>query len=164
MTIFVTFRVHIFCRMPYTAAITLEILRISSLVPFGTVHRTLEDVTFHSYQIPKDTIIMANLYQVHHDKEIWGDPETFRPERFLTKDGSQIDVNHPKILPFSIGKRQCLGEVLGRNNIFLFLTSLFQRFDILSDSVSNNVIGTPQAGIFRNPPPFKVVFRDRLQK
>jgi len=105
---------------------------------------------------------MANLYAVHNDKEIWGDPETFRPERYLTKDGKEIDKNHPKVIPFSIGKRQCLGEVLARNNIFLFLTSLFQRFDILEAAGPN--VGTPRAGVFRFPAPFKVVFHDRQQK
>jgi len=29
-----------------------------------------------------------------------------------------------------LGKRSCLGEILGRQMIFLFLTSLIQRFDI----------------------------------
>ena len=31
---------------------------------------------------------MVNLWSVHMDPKIWGDPENFRPERFITQDGT----------------------------------------------------------------------------
>jgi len=33
------------------------------------------------------------LYSVHYNPEIWGDPENFRPERFLSKDGKAVVRN-----------------------------------------------------------------------
>ena len=40
-------------------------------------------VDFAGYHIPKDTVIAANLYYVNNSKDIYGDPQHFRPERFL---------------------------------------------------------------------------------
>jgi len=145
--------------MPYVSATILEIFRKSSLVPLGVPHAALRDVNFHGYTISKGTIVLGNLYDAHHDKKIWGDPDVFRPERFLTPDGKGMNKQHPVIAPFSVGRRQCLGETLARNNVFLFLVSLFQTFDI------KEPVGAPapteQTGFFRFPPEFKVVFEER---
>lgn len=36
------------------------------------------------------TVLFYNLYSIYNDKDYWKDPETFRPERFLTENG-EID-------------------------------------------------------------------------
>jgi cytochrome P450 len=68
----------------------------------------MEDTTFRGYEVKKDTFIVANQYAVHYSKEIWGDPENFRPERFLSPDEKTVRRNDA-LIPFSVGKRQCLG-------------------------------------------------------
>jgi len=35
------------------------------------------------------------------EKDYWGDPECFRPERFLDANGSLI--KHERLIPFGIG-------------------------------------------------------------
>lgn len=79
--------------MPYTLALIDEVLRYSSLVPDGVQHRVLADKEFHGYFIPKDAWVQPNLYHIHHDKKIWGDPDNFRPERFLSEDGKKYEKN-----------------------------------------------------------------------
>lgn len=59
------------------------------------------------------------------DKEVWGDPDVFRPERFIV-DG-KIHVP-PCFLPFGLGKRRCMGETLAKANVFLFITSMLQKY------------------------------------
>ena len=76
--------------MPYTLALIDEILRYSSIVPDGLVHWNLaEGKQFRGYHIPKDTLIQPSLWLVHHNPKVWGDPENFRPERFLSEDGKK---------------------------------------------------------------------------
>lgn len=53
--------------MTYTEAVIMEMLRLSSFVPFGIWHRVTEDVSYQNYVIPKDTTLLSNLYAVHHD-------------------------------------------------------------------------------------------------
>jgi cytochrome P450 len=38
----------------------------------------------------QDTTVIASLWCLLHDKEHWGDPEAFRPERFLDKYGNLV--------------------------------------------------------------------------
>jgi len=149
--------------MPYTEAIVLETLRMSSIMPFGIPHAAMKDISFHGFQIPKDSVILANLFDLHYDEKIWGDPEVFRPERFLTKDGRGIDKTHPPVVAFSIGKRKCLGESLASDNVFLFLTSLFQRFNFTADPRNNAFKVKASGALFRNAPIFNVILQDRLE-
>ena len=56
----------------------------------------------------------------------WGDGEVFRPQRFLDEAGDVKKDEH--FIPFSVGKRQCLGETLAKTELFLFFTALVQQY------------------------------------
>ncbi|XP_059479051.1 methyl farnesoate epoxidase-like [Neocloeon triangulifer] len=118
--------------LSYTEATIMEALRVSSVVPMGVPHAPLmtckADVPFRGYVIPKNARIAMNLAQIHMDPKIWGDPENFRPERFLNEEGKLIKQD--ALVPFGLGKRQCLGEALARNNLFLFFAGILQRFTL----------------------------------
>jgi cytochrome P450 len=45
---------------------------------------------------------MPNLYAMHMDPNVWQDPTTFRPERFLDEAGRVSGSE--KVIPFSIGE------------------------------------------------------------
>lgn len=53
------------------------------------------------YTIPKGTQIVPHLDSVLQDKKIWGDPEVFRPERFIDSAGNLIKFE--EFIPFSLG-------------------------------------------------------------
>lgn len=107
----------------------LEILRMSSIAPISLPHRTVENVVFHGYQIPKNTIIIPDLYGIHYDEAIWNDPKNFRPERFLNEDGT-VNRRQDVLMPFSIGRRSCIGDGLAQDQLFLFLTAIIQKYFI----------------------------------
>ncbi|CAL8126604.1 unnamed protein product [Orchesella dallaii] len=145
--------------MPYTSALIEEILRYSSIVPGGVQHRATEDKVFKGYLIQKDTWIFPNLYHIHYNPEIWGDPEAFRPERFLSEDGKVFKKNE-NLMPFQTGRRQCVGESLARDTVFLFLTNIFRTFTIHFDSNAPKPPVDPM-GLILSPQPFSVVMNER---
>ncbi len=147
--------------MPYSEAVVSEILRITSVAPIGVPHTLLSDLDFYRYHFPMGTTIFANLYGVHHDPSIWGDSESFRPERFLNEDETKFMPNEA-LIPFAEGKRNCIGETLGRDTLFLFVTSIFQHFNILPNP-ENKVKADfePDFGMMLGPKPFKVVVTPR---
>lgn len=148
-----------FTRMPYTEAVMYETYRISSVLPSSVLHSTLTDVNFRGFDLPKDTIILPNLYQVHHDEKYWGDPECFRPARFLNPDGSLN--KDERVIAFSVGKRSCIGDFFAHNEFFLFLTGLLQHFNIKSHPdypLPGNYV---KAGLVLAPQPYKVVLEKR---
>ncbi|XP_021962197.2 cytochrome P450 2J6 [Folsomia candida] len=149
--------------LPYAEAFLAEVLRFSSIVPVGVPHRALFDVVYKGYAFPKGTGIMANQHGIHHSTKIWGDPKNFRPERFLSPDGKTFK-KHEAIIPFSIGRRQCAGETLARDTLFLYTTNICQRFEIKFDpnDAKANPGLSPKMGILLTPEPYKVIFKDRV--
>ena len=88
--------------MTYVDATIMEVLRKGDLAPMSVSHGLPRDVTFRGYVIPKDAIVIPYLHSALHDPEVWGDPENFRPERFIGPDGK---LTRPEeFIPFSIGK------------------------------------------------------------
>ncbi|XP_026737591.1 probable cytochrome P450 304a1 isoform X1 [Trichoplusia ni] len=88
--------------MPYLEACIREQMRVDTVVPLGVPHRAMTDTKIGSYDVPEGTMISVNLTMLSMDKEIWGDPENFRPERYI-KNGV-LDVASDKNLPFGAGK------------------------------------------------------------
>ncbi|EAT33306.1 AAEL014413-PA [Aedes aegypti] len=113
--------------LPYCDAVIREGLRIDALVPSGIPHMAVTDTQLNGYQIPKGTVIVNSLEFIHHQPEIFRDPDSFMPERFLTPDG-KLALDQDKTLPFGAGKRVCGGEQFARNALFLGVTSLVQNF------------------------------------
>ena len=87
--------------LPYTAATLLEIQRIVTVTPLGVAHSCGEETTLEGYTIPKGIVVVANLWAVHHDPDIWEEPHKFKPERFLDEDGCLQEKE--ELIPFSTG-------------------------------------------------------------
>ena len=60
--------------------------------------------------------------------QIFPDPYSFKPERFLDGDGNLKKIE--QFVPFSVGKRQCLGESLARMELFLIIANLYNQFEV----------------------------------
>ncbi|XP_019625214.1 PREDICTED: cytochrome P450 2U1-like [Branchiostoma belcheri] len=146
-------------QMPYTEATLTEVSRLASIAPFSVPHTTSNDVTFRGYNIPKGTIVQANLWAVHHDPRLWPDPHKFDPARFL--DAAGKFVKREEVMPFSIGRRVCLGEQLARMELFLFFTSLLQRFSFKLPEGSSEPSEEGVFGATHSPVPFKLVATPR---
>lgn len=61
------------------------------------------------------------------DDPFWQEPHVFRPERFLNNDQTKVIVPE-RYQPFGIGKHRCMGELMARANLFLFIATLLQNF------------------------------------
>ncbi|KPP69463.1 cytochrome P450 1A-like [Scleropages formosus] len=115
-------------QLPLLEAFILEIFRHSSFLPFTIPHCTTKDTSLNGYFIPKDTCIFINQWQSNHDPTLWKDPFSFSLERFLTADGTEVNkMEAEKVLIFGLGKRRCIGEVIARSEVFLFLAILLQK-------------------------------------
>uniref|UniRef100_A0A8D1B2Z4 Cytochrome P450 family 2 subfamily J member 34 n=1 Tax=Sus scrofa TaxID=9823 RepID=A0A8D1B2Z4_PIG len=111
--------------MPYTNAVIHEVQRMGNIIPLNVPREVAEDTTLAGYHLPKGTMIMTNLTALHRDPTEWATPDTFNPEHFLENGKFK---KREAFLPFSIGKRACLGEQLARTELFVFFTSLLQKF------------------------------------
>ncbi|KAM9761539.1 LOW QUALITY PROTEIN: uncharacterized protein ACNS7B_003924 [Menidia menidia] len=115
--------------MPYTNAVIHETQRMGNIVPLGFPKMASKDTTLGGYFIPKGTAITTILSSVLFDKSEWETPDVFNPSHFLDLEGKFL--KRDAFLPFSAGKRMCLGEHLAKMELFLFFTSLLQCFTFL---------------------------------
>ena len=130
--------------------------RIAPVVPLAAPHKALCDTTLAGHRIPKGTEVWPNLWGLQHKEELWGDPEVFRPERYLDDDGDLVRADHPArvcMLTFSAGPRVCAGETFAMTRMFLLLAQMMKAFEVMSpegqkplhihDLVSGDVLMAP---------------------
>ncbi|XP_043568978.1 steroid 17-alpha-hydroxylase/17,20 lyase [Chiloscyllium plagiosum] len=114
----------------FLSATISEILRIQPVSPLLIPHVAMADSSIDEYTVPKGTHVIVNLWAIHHDKDEWRNPDNFDPGRFLDENGKHIYSPSLSYMPFGAGVRACLGEMLARMEIFLFLSWFLQRFRV----------------------------------
>ena len=122
--------------MPYHQATLLELLRYTTVSPFGVPHMTTKDTTITGKPVPKGTSVFFSFYALQHDETYFPDPFKFKPERYLDDQGHIVPADHPNrrnMFSFSAGPRGCFGEALAKSRIFLIIASISQRFDVRGD-------------------------------
>ncbi|XP_072040994.1 cytochrome P450 2U1-like [Amphiura filiformis] len=137
----------------------MEVQRYATLAPLGVPHEVVDDTFLQGYAIPKGAIILANIWAIHHDPEVWTNPEEFRPERFLDDEGN---ICQPKeYMPFSVGLRKCVGENLAKKELFIVFSSLLHRFTFKTPpGVETSLEGTLGASFVPKPYEIIVINRD----
>jgi len=114
--------------LPYVMATLNEIQRWGNIVPINLAHVNETDFQLGGYNIPKMVEVVPQIAALSSNAKIFPEPEQFRPERFLEADGKTVSKIE-QFTPFSIGKRQCLGEGLARAELFLIFVHLMQQFE-----------------------------------
>lgn len=121
-------------KLPYTCAFIEEVTRWRPLTIAGVPHSNLREDVYNGYRIPKGSVIIPNVWSIHGDAAVYGDPELFRPERWLEK---------PQLpnASFGFGRRVCVGETIARQSLFITISHLLWtfRFDKALDE-NNRVI------------------------
>ncbi|XP_070789212.1 cytochrome P450 2K6-like isoform X4 [Pituophis catenifer annectens] len=142
-------------KMPYTDAVIHEFQRFANIIPSNLPHATTMDITFKGFFIAKGTYIIPLLTSVLHDESQWEKPHKFYPEHFLDSEGKF--VKRDAFMPFSAGRRVCAGENLAKMELFLFFTSLLQKFTFQPPpgTSKDDLDLTPVVGLISAPVPYK---------
>ncbi|XP_072037477.1 cytochrome P450 2J4-like [Amphiura filiformis] len=139
-----------------TSATLLEVQRIASILPLGIAHFCGEETTIGPYTIPKGSIVLPNLWAIHHDPDLWANPDEFNPERFLDEDGELQEKE--ELIPFSIGRRVCIGDNLAKMELYIFFTHLLHQFTFKKPDDSPPPSLEGDSGLGNYPKPFLVEF------
>ncbi|OQV14575.1 Cytochrome P450 2U1 [Hypsibius exemplaris] len=112
-------------KLPYLEAVIREVQRLANIIPLGLPRTNSTETILLGYRIPANSIVFPNFKSVNEDATLWNDPQTFDPTRFLDRNGKVHEPIH--FMPFSIGKRACVGESLARMELFLLFANLMHR-------------------------------------
>lgn len=86
-------------------------------------------MTIDETKIPKNTNVLINLWSVHHDHSIFPDAENFDPNRFYDPE-KNLFIKHEAVIPFSIGKRSCIGQSFSEIELFVYFANIIKSFKI----------------------------------
>lgn len=123
--------------LPIAEASIQEALRLASspIVP----HVAREDTSIDQFFVPEGTMVLFNLYHLNLSEYYWKNPLEYDPMRFIVvgenEDGTKtykLDV--PKhFMPFSVGKRQCLGYKMVETTSIVVVANICRKFIIKAD-------------------------------
>lgn len=113
--------------LPYLTAVVQEGLRLSDPISHR-ISRQLPEKALEcrGVYIPANTILGMTAMLTHRNEELFPEPGTFRPERWLGSEGKRLDRFQ---VAFNRGTRSCVGMNLARAEIFMIIGAVFRQFD-----------------------------------
>ncbi|KAH8114929.1 cytochrome P450 [Phellopilus nigrolimitatus] len=169
--------------LPYIDCIMKEVYRFNPAVPIGIPHESMKTDTYRGWTIPSGSMIIPNIWNMMRDENYYPEPETFNPNRFVTKvndngsdsgdeaEGKSANIREddPNTIVFGFGRRLCPGRHFADVTVWLTYACFLATFDIRP--YVNPVTGKeelPEAsfagGTSSNPNPFKCSITPRSEK
>jgi cytochrome P450 len=135
-------------KLPYTSGVFSETLRLYPPA-WAIGRRALEDVELGGFLIPARCVVLLSPYVTHRDPRWFPEPESFRPERWVTSEHDE-ETARPKFayFPFGGGARVCIGERFAGMEGVLLLAAIAQKWTF-SHQTGHKV--QPQAQITLRP-------------
>src|SRR5688572_24272555 len=117
--------VHELAKLKYTTAVIRETMRMYPAV-WLMVRQNISNAVLGNYFLSKKSVILLNVYGIHHNENYWDKPEDFRPDRF---NEANMKLQHPfSYLPFGIGPRVCIGQPLAMMLMQIVVVRLISSF------------------------------------
>jgi cytochrome P450 len=79
--------------------------------------------------IPKGSFIYANARAMTHDESIYKDPDTFNPDRYISKTEGGAEEPYP-VGNFGFGRRICPGRHLAEANVWIVVVTMLATLNI----------------------------------
>jgi cytochrome P450 family 135 len=108
----------------YLDAVIKETLRLRPPVSV-VVRRLLKPATLGGYDLPAGTLVAPCVYLIHNREDVYGDPGSFRPERFLEQRAAV-----PTWIPFGGGARRCLAASYAEQEMKRVLRTVLEEVEL----------------------------------
>lgn len=112
-------------RLSYLSAVCNETLRIYPIAMLTGPRRTTVSTEILGYPVPENTLVYGGIYITHHHPDIYPEPYSFNPDRFLERQYTPYEF-----LPFGGGVRRCLGEALAQFELRLVVATITREFSL----------------------------------
>ncbi|KAK7431145.1 hypothetical protein QQZ08_002185 [Neonectria magnoliae] len=80
--------------------------------------------------IPAGTIVGINAWVTQHDAEVFPDPDSFKPERWLNASDEEVKVMEQSFFAFGAGTRTCIGRHIAVMEMAKIIPELLRRFEL----------------------------------
>ncbi|HXS33497.1 MAG TPA: cytochrome P450 [Solirubrobacterales bacterium] len=118
----------------YLTATIQETLRIRPVLPNVAPRLVAKPIEIGGWTYPAGCSLVLNSYLIHHEPEIYPEPDSFRPERFLGEQPGTYTW-----IPFGGGRRRCLGASFAMLEMKIVLRSALSTFELQPDATGAEV-------------------------
>lgn len=115
--------------MKYMEAALLESIRISPMFT-RTLRMCSDDTVINDIKFKKGVRVDVPIYAMHHDKDLYDDPEEYRPERFISEGRTMSDTSFHG---FGYGPRSCIAARLAMQEMKIALAKTLFNFKLLKN-------------------------------
>ena len=109
----------------YLTATINEVLRCKPVVPAPEPRQLVKPFEVGGIRYPAGVTLLVSAYLLHHDPQLYPDPYTFSPERFLNDSPGTYTL-----IPFGGGRRRCLGASFAIQEMKIVLRAVLARFEL----------------------------------
>lgn len=120
-------------KSPYLTAICNETLRLHTLLP--EVARVLvSPLEIGGYMLNPGESVGVSVMAIHHDPDLYPEPERYNPERFVGRAYSPFEF-----LPFGGGHRRCLGSGLSDYEMRIVLAEIVMHWEFEPAEIEHEI-------------------------
>jgi len=114
-------------QLPYSEQVVKEAMRLYP--PAGGITRQpIHAIQLGGYPIAQGDTITISTYVMHHDPQLYPNPEHFDPDRFTPENEAKLP--RYAYLPFGGGPRICIGNSFAMMEARLILLTILQKFSL----------------------------------
>jgi len=154
--------------LPYVSALVKEVLRWRNVTPIGVPHYLAVEDEYRGYRIPAGSLVIGNTWALLHDEDMYPDPDTFKPERFILDGKRNPLVLDPEMVAFGFGRRVCPGRHLASSSVWITVASMLATFNIEKAVDEEGKIVEPSyeyfPGVISSPLPFRCSIAPRSRQ
>ncbi|KAF8210798.1 cytochrome P450 [Mycena galopus ATCC 62051] len=154
--------------LPYVSAVVKEVLRWRNVTPIAMPHYLAVEDEYRGYRIPAESIIIGNAWAILHDDNMYPDPDSFQPERFLRDGKLNPTITDPEVFAFGFGRRICPGRHMASSTLWIAIASILSAFHIGKAIGEDGEEVEPTyeyfAGLISTPIPFECSITPRSPK
>jgi cytochrome P450 len=131
-----------------------ESQRLRTVTPIGSPRVMTHDAVVHKSEknglkedifVPKGSAVMCSQILLNRNPKYYDDPDAFKPSRWIDPSDDAL----ASFMPFSLGRRNCVGQSLAKAEIVNVLSSLCSRYEFSVDdegaedlSITHQTLGT----------------------
>lgn len=139
-------------KLRYNVSTIREVLRIAKPLVLSIYRTNKRDMEVDGHTIPAKSVLLYDLNDPQVDPTLWENPHEFDPDRWTKPQTNGY-------LPFGIGERKCPGIPTAEMSMFLIMTNILQKFELIPEDVNNLSMEREWTGIVLLPQPFKMFMK-----
>lgn len=144
-------------RLTYVRQVIDETLRLRG--PVGvTARNVIGDDEIQGFTVRGGSVVMPFFYAAHRHPDFWDAPGRFDPDRFSAERSRGRNIW--SYLPFSQGKRRCIGDQFSLIETTILLAQVLRRYDVAVDPAAG-AVGAEMVVTVRPLGPVHVTLRAR---